>query len=309
MFSKLNPLTKKELISLSRSYRIPGVVLIINIILGIIAFYSLIIPYIDLEDLDEIWMSELMTIGWIIILVEIAFVMIYVCMFTATSLAEEKDKQTYEMLVTTDYSLNKMIFGKILAGCIVGGVVMISTLPMVFIIGPNMHTSFKNIFVLIITSLIGCVMSGYLGATIGSKGKNMKSATFSSLATWLILVAGTLIIVMVIWYFKDLSVNSDYYNLSVGEYQDVNPGVIKYILICNPLMTVAAVVLNIIGSNSVYLYYFDNVFVCSNSFDWFILENWIVISSVIQIGLCVGMYFIAGKLYDPLFQMKRIFKK
>lgn len=313
---RLNPIVKKEMISTSRNIKIPIVLFLINAILGLVCIAAISsFSGIEYEEnfntvssiifLSEDWRTICMGL----MVAEFIVLFVFISVFTASAMAEEREKQTYEMLITTSYSRVKIIVGKIMTGIIIIMTFMISTLPFLVLMFSYYFVEFRYLLLFLLYGIITGIFLGSVSACIAARVSSARGAGVAGFVGMFIFVAGTLLYALLYTSLKDLIINWDYYiNDNYLKYTDVQMGAVKYIYLFNPALTVDAVLSKILGCSYLFRSDLNAIISSETSFPEFIMDNWIWISTVLQLIVAVLLIWFASKRIDPLYKKKKYLK-
>lgn len=325
-----NPVLKKEIISTSRSMKLPIFIFIVNVICAI-AFLCAIIAidnsYLDvgtsIEDsmmpyykminartilnVYEAGENIRIVIGFFLAL-EFAVIYLVIPSYCASSIAEERQQQTYETLITTGYSRKKIIIGKMTGGMVVMFTYVASSLP--FLIGMlGMYSvSIKRLFVIIAGMIINGYFCAGVGAFAGSKAKNTRSSNVLGIAWVMAITFFTIAIPAAFYGIKSVIYNYDYYFGDKDELIGVSVGPIKYLTLFNPLISVCSLIMKAIGVNysvkDLAEEFGGSLRVCSA-----VEEYWTIISLLLLACMGTLFFYLASVRINPLKGLCRYKKK
>lgn len=318
---KMNPILKKELISASRSKKLPIIIFILNIIFfGILMLMLLETRYFSFENAQDIVQPEYKTfidsfanIGAMAIhgstmqyVLEFSLFLIfgilyiYIASYCGVSMADERQKLTYEMLITTGIKRRKIIAGKMEAAIIMGITYVCSFIPFEFLLYNLYAFNVKSMINLIMVILINCLFVASISIIAGSRSKNTKTASLSGIIFIALLIIMTIAVIFAVYFVRVLYHNWDYYFSGLNvQYIDVSIGKEKYALLLNPIYNVCLAIEKCTGNQQ----FSKNILwdiVPDNIFSDKIINNWILISSFLQIVMSIVFIWIATIRINPL---------
>lgn len=214
-----NPVLVKEL---RRRMRSPRSMIIQTVYLSLIGIVTMLI-YLAFDVSGTTSLEEGSTIGKAIFLSVITVALIQVCIITpsltAGSIAGEKERQTYDVLVTTLLSARDIVFGKLGAALGFSTLLIITVLPLA-----GLSFLFGGVSGIELTvAMIGLLVTVLLYASIGlfwsTVMKSTLSATVMSQATIILPLLGIpFLFVITGIFFDSLDVMEDLVNTPVFVY-------------------------------------------------------------------------------------------
>ena len=133
-----NPIFRKEIVTDSRGSRLPGVIFLFNLILTIAAMVNLFHMTGRALATAEIQYSSILELYSLISSLEFVMLLIIMPTLTASAACGEKERQTFDLLMTTPLKPHSFILGKLAASEAEIMVLLFSALPvqsLVFIFG------------------------------------------------------------------------------------------------------------------------------------------------------------------------------
>jgi len=289
---KINPVYGKEVKLRVRSFRFAITILFFNLFLAIIALLGFEV-YFGININASIDYAGATRIYFIIICLEAAMVAFLVPVFTAGSIAGEREKQTLEILLTTVLRPGQIVFGKLMSSISMVILLVLSSLPVISIVftigGVNMLSLLQFVFVIIIMSLY----IGSIGVCASALFKKAVPATVLSFLLVILICGGTAIGV---YLFNEFS-NIYYYSVQNGSGNppDVSWG--GYFLLINPAFTLLELVMQQYGSEGM-VYRLGPAL--NGQLLPFIEDHWFLCSIIIQLVITFIFLKLAAIFLDPL---------
>lgn len=201
---KINPILKNESKIGVRTFKFNLMVMLYVGILSIMAMgaYYHINVYRYGLGLD---LSDFTVLNFALACGQAVLLMFIVPVLTAASITGERERQTLDILLSTNLSPMKIVLGKLMSTVTKVALLIISTMPIYainFLVG---GTSFKELIVLTIFFISTTIYVGSIGIFMSTIFKTSKSSTVASLITVLFAVVGTFIIGYIV-------ISRDYYN-------------------------------------------------------------------------------------------------
>lgn len=289
---KINPVYGKEVKLRVRSLKFAMTILFFN--LGLVAIALLGFEMIFNINMNyRIDYSAAITVYFVIICIEAAMVAFLVPVFTAGSIAGEREKQTLEILLTTVLKPGQIVIGKLMSSISMVVLLVFSSLPVVSIIftigGINMADLFQFVVFIIVMSLF----IGSMGVCASAMVKKAIPATVISFVMVGVVCGVTAIAVFV----ANEGANIYYYTVqnSSGDVPDVTWTM--YPLLINPAFTIFHMVSEqFMGEN--LLSYMASAL--NGELLPFVQDYWFLCSIAAQLVFTVLFLKLAALFLDPL---------
>lgn len=201
---KINPILKNESKIGVRTFRFNLMVMLYVGILSIVVMWGYYFINNDRYGMG-LELSNFTILNFALACGQAVLLMFIVPVLTATSITGERERQTLDILLSTNLSPMKIILGKLMSTVTKVTLLIISTMPIYainFLVG---GTSFKEIIILTIFFITTTIYVGSIGIFMSTIFKTSKSSTVASILTVLFVVLGTIIVGTVI-------ITRDYYN-------------------------------------------------------------------------------------------------
>lgn len=291
-----NPIFKKEQKVRARSPKL--MLLIVGYNLGLVLL--MVIAHVSIygtnQQLERMARYQDTLMLYILIGVfQFVLILLIVPAFTAGTITGEKERQTFDVLITTSRKPLEIIIGKLGSSVSTILLLIISSLPILAIVFSVGGVSIIDILFYVILCSFEAMFVGSIGVFFSSVSKNTTKSIVSSFVTILLLVIGTAIVLGILYLLVSKQIN---YNGSgaeaTGIVTDLKNTVL--ILLINPLVTVIALLMEQTGNGILFEQYINQVGSCNTM----ILEHWIVISVVIQMIIAVVMIYLSTKNIDRI---------
>lgn len=273
-----NPIFKKEQKVRARSPRL--MLLIVGYNLGLV--FLMVIAYLSIygtnQQIERMARYQDTLMLYVLIGVfQFALILLIVPAFTAGMITGEKERQTFDVLITTNRKPIEIIIGKLGSSVSMILLLIVSSLPILAIVFSVGGVSLIDIVLYVILCSFEAVFVGSIGLFFSSISKSTTKSTVSTYITILILVIGTAIVLGILY-------------LLLSKQNTV------LILLINPLVTVVALLMRQTGNETLFAQYINQVGSCNT----LILEHWIAISVVIQMVVAVVMIYLSTKNIDRI---------
>lgn len=255
---KINPILKNESKVGVRTFRFNLMVMLYVGILSIVAMWAYFAINNDKYGMG-IDLSNFTILSFALACGQAMLLMFIVPVLTATSITGERERQTLDILLSTNLSPMKIILGKLMSTVTKVALLIISTMPIYainFLVG---GTSFIELIILTLFFISTTIYVGSIGIFMSTIFKSSKSSTVASILTVLFIVIGTIIIGFVVIsgdYYDALSNNTiSTFTINLPFWMYINPTIeFIYILIKqNGISHFAPDLINYMNLNKIFV--------------------------------------------------------
>jgi ABC-type transport system involved in multi-copper enzyme maturation permease subunit len=243
-----NPVFLKDISIKAKRSRMAVSLFVINVLASLVAIFILFISNAGMVSMDPM---DLQAFTWIFdgfIIVECAFVCLMVPSETGPSIANERERQTLDVLLTTKMSHFDIILGKYLSSVAYTLLLLVSLLPflsVVLIYGSISFIQLVGVMLAVIETVMYLSAFGILYSTLVKKSSR---ASASALAVVFLLVFGTIFLCLIIHLIAAAANSGNYYNGRIFKANIFNTGDFSFFLLYfNPATTVFDVLDKIVG--------------------------------------------------------------
>ncbi len=276
---RANPVYKREMTVRSRSLRAPVILLIFNGILALVTLVNMYMAVSRARVSASIEYSSFIELYGFAATLEFLLLVAITPAMTAGSISGERERKTLELLFTTRMSPSDIVVGKLMSTLVQLAVLIISSVPIIFITFVYGSVRLKDFAALMICFAVTALLSGTVGIFFSSF---MKRSTVSNVCTYLtlaVIIAGTIV----------------FYVLSLGEGMRGSGGAV-YLLLINPAVTFAQILgTDIEGAARLISLSGFNGSGISN----FVTEHWILVSIAVQTAVSLLLTWGAIILINP----------
>jgi ABC-2 type transport system permease protein len=292
---KGNPVYLKEIKTGVRTKKTAIVLFLYN---GLLALFGLFTFYVTFDAgsrfSGRINYSDILYIYAIIAAVEFALVLFTVPGLTAGTISGEREKQTLDILLSTNLSPIGIIIGKLGSSISTMILLAVSSLPilaLVFTIGGITIFDFLEFLILIIVT---AVFIGSIGVFFSTLYKKTTPATVTSYGAILFLILGTFFILGAV--FLVMEINNGSIEIENNFYQGPDIGKWTLLLLANPAVTCFSMLQKQIGTGYELNRFLGRFGILPD----FIINYWFFISIALQLILSGIMIVWSGWLLNPL---------
>lgn len=282
---KINPIYKKELMLTMRSRRIVFKLLAFN---SIIAIITMFVYYLLLDlstEFSRISVSSILQIYVVLAVVEFALIVFIIPASTGGAISSEREKQTFDILLSSTLRPEKIIIGKLLSSISVLLLLIISSAPFVSIVFTIGGITPKDLIELILFFMFLATFIGSFGIYFSTRIKRTITSIVATYITMGALTLGSFLLV-----YSVFSVNSIT--------KESGAGSLLFLLLFNPVITFIALLTNQFGSYASFVSVLEELGKCPAV----LMNHWILLSLILQLAVIVLMLYLAVKRIDPLNQ-------
>ena len=302
---KMNPVYKRETMVSARSFRLAMTLVIFNSILALVILLNMYSVVERVKLTADIQYSSFTNLYVFVAVVEFVMLMFIMPALTAGSISGERERQTLDILLTTTMKPSEIIWGKLLSSFSTMFLMVVSSFPLLAVSFVYGGVMIYDVFLLLLCYLAVALMCGSMGICFSSLFKRSTIATVVSYGVLVFIGAGTYAVNIFMLSMARMNVNSTYVSSINGVTDQAKSGAFLYLLLLNPGATFYVMINSQAGDNQV-LNSLNNWF--GPHPDNFIMNNWVLLSILIQLLLAVMFIFIAIKGISQS-KRKRIRKK
>ena len=273
---RINPIVKKDLKVISRSMKIAWGVFIYEMVLALVFFFAMYIifdafsSYGYTSDYQD-FIALFPTIAG----VEFFIIALIMPVITASAISGEKEKQTFDLLMTTVMTPRAIVRGKVESAVIRMMVFIVGSIPLMALSFTIGGLSWWNLFVTMIAFLIFAILTGSMGIFASTLTK--KSITGIILTYVFYFIFGTMSV------FPTLIV--------VLTSTFASGSVISVLMLINPVAAVIEMFMLMLGGDTLF---------SGNPLGFWSGWGWVVLSGVAMLLISWGLQRLAAWRIDPL---------
>ena len=282
-----NPVFSREIKVGSRSVRLPLIILLFNGILSLVTLLNMYSAVAQVKTTAVIQYSSFMNMYEFVTTIEFILLMFIVPAVTAASISGERERQTLELMLTTQMTASQVVIGKLMSALCTLLLLIVSSFPsvaMVFVYGGITWTDAVSLILCYITVAF---FAGSLGICFSALFKRSTVSTVATYGVLVAVVAGTYFINKFSLSLSAMNINNTAAAYGFGE-NAVKPtsGGFFYLLLLNPASTFLAILNGMTATN-------------------FVTENWVIVSILIQLALAALLIYIAVRCVEPVKRRRR----
>ncbi len=295
---KQNPVYKRESRVNSRSLRLPLILTVFNGILCAVALMNMYSVVSQVKATATIQYSSFMEMYEFVATIEFILLTFIVPAVTASSISGERERQTLELMLTTQMTPAQIVNGKLMSALSTLLLLIISSFPaimMVFVFGGITPI---DVVALLLCYTAVALFAGSLGICFSSAFKRSTLSTVLTYGVLVSIVGGTYFVNRFVLGLSAGRINSYAITYGIGRaQQQPTSGNFVYLLLMNPAATFYAIISGQAGSGS-------GVDKLCKAFGivqkgW-VMENWVLISIVLQLAVAACLLALAIWFVNPI---------
>lgn len=293
-----NPVFSREIKVSSRSVRLPLIILLFNGILCLVTLLNMYSAVAQVKTTAMIQYSSFMNMYEFVTTIEFILLMFIVPAVTAASISGERERQTLELMLTTQMTAFQVVTGKLMSALSTLLLLIVSSFPavaMVFVYGGVTWTDTVSLLLCYITVAF---FAGSLGICFSAVFKRSTIATVVTYGVLVAVVAGTYFINKFSLSLSEMNIRNSIAAYGFGETAaKATSGGFFYLLLLNPAATFLAILSGQTGGNTPLTKMRSYFGMTATNV---VTDNWVFISILIQLALAVLMIYIAVRCVEPV---------
>lgn len=279
---KINPIVKKDLRIISRGMKFTWGLFAYEAILGVVFLFVLLFAFDTNFTYGQFGYTRsyetLVSLFPVLSAVQFGIIALILPIMTASSISGEKERQTFDLLLTTVMTPRQIIMGKLMSAVLRVMVFIVASIPLMAVSFTLGGLSWGNLFIMLIASFVFAFFAGAVGMLASTIGKKTLSCiiiayviyfAFHQLSTIPTILIGLLAVTGADW-------------------------VISLLMIFNPVVAIVDMFVLMFAGEGL----FGNV--GSGFMSGFGGWLWVIISGVVIMGISFIMLEVAANRIDPL---------
>ena len=230
-----NPVFSREIKVGSRSVRLPLIILLFNGTLSLVTLLNMYSAVAQVKTTAVIQYSSFMNMYEFVTTIEFILLMFIVPAVTAASISGERERQTLELMLTTQMTASQVVIGKLMSALSTLLLLIVSSFPavaMVFVYGGITWTDAVSLILCYITVAF---FAGSLGICFSSAFKRSTLSTVLTYGVLVSIVGGTYFVNRFVLGLSAGRINSYAITYGIGRaQQQPTSGNFVYLLLMNP---------------------------------------------------------------------------
>lgn len=300
---RLNPIIKRDVRVQSRSMKICWGVFAYELVLALVFFLAMtIIRQNSMYSTANLY-SSLVVLYPVLSVAQLVILGLIVPVRTASAISGEKERQTFDIMMTTGMTPFSIIMGKVMTAILQSMFFVVASMPVMalsFVVG---GMSWSYLFWFIAVALLMSFFAASIGILCSSLCKRSVGAVIMSYGFYLVFFVGTALPLLLVQY---LSYSSEYYDLMT-----FTSGSVVYsceenfllFLLLNPVMYLVEFFVRIMTGYSLVN---DIPSTTGITRTWgpvnlvAVGNRWMIFSTILFIGISFLFLWLAAKRINPI---------
>ena len=280
---RLNPILKKDLRVIARNMKFSWGLFAFEAVLGVIFLFAMLIMYESVGYTNMY--SSMVALFPIIGGTELVIVALITPILTASAITSEKEKQTFDILLTTVMTPHAIIRGKLLSAVTRVMMFVVGSIPLMAISFTVGGVSWWALFAFLLLTLVFAIYVGSIGIMSSTFSNKSLVSIIISYVIYGLLSGGTFIPIV-----------------SISGIMGMSPEILSALsLLFNPLIMFITFFATVLGGEFIEDIFSSLVFVTA----W----GWIIVSLVMMIIASIVMQAIAASRINPVVGYRKKMKK
>ena len=291
----LNPIVKKDVKVQSRSMKICWGVFAYELILALVFFFAImIIQQESRYSLDNIY-SSMVWLYPVLAVTQLVILGVVVPVRTASSISGEKERQTFDIMMTTSMTPFSIITGKVTTAIVQSMFFVLASMPVMalsFIIG---GMSWAYLFWFVGIALLVSFFAASIGILCSALCKKSISAVIMSYGFYLIFFIATVVPYLI---YEILGINR-YMSANTTQSNDIR-GWLCLFLLLNPIMYIMDFFAHVMVGESLAASMMDSL--QSQGVLKFVASGyvWLIVSTILFLAVSFLFLYLAAKRINPV---------
>ncbi|WP_124067043.1 ABC transporter permease subunit [Clostridium sp. E02] len=288
---KINPVYKMETKVSSRSFRLALTLVFFNAILALVTLLNMYSVVERVKLTADIQYSSFTNLYTFVAVVEFVMLMFIMPALTSGSISGERERQTLDLLLTTTMKPREIIVGKLSSSFATMFLLIVSSFPLLAVSFVYGGVMIYDVFLLLLCYLAVALLCGSMGIFFSSLFQRSTIATVVSYGVLILIAAGTYAVNVFMLSMAKMNMDSALVSSFQGVADQASSGPSLYLLLLNPVATFYVMISTQTGDNKVV----------TSLNNWFgphpgnfIMENWVLLSIIIQ--LILAALFLAAAI-------------
>lgn len=292
-----NPVYKREQMVSARSFKLAMILLFFNGILALVALLNMYSTLARVRMTAEIQYSSFLDLYVFVAVLEFVMLIFIMPAITAGSISGERERQTLDLMLTTDMTPTEIVLGKLMSSLSTMFLLIISSFPILALVFVYGGVTLRDMGMLMMCYVAAALFIGSLGTCCSALFRKTTVSTVVSYGLMVAVVIGTYALNQFAYAMSQM--HADSYLAAVGQTTEQgSSGGFIYLLLMNPTSTFLLTIMQLAGSGLDQL--------TDDTMSWFgnhrmnfINDNWVGASIVVQLLLAAVFVTVAIRAVKP----------
>lgn len=302
---RLNPIVKRDVRVQSRSMKISWGVFAYELILALVFFFAMLVIQDNNRYSNSNIYSNLVWLYPALAVTQLVILGLTVPVRTASAISGEKERQTFDIMMTTSMTPFSIIMGKVMTAIIQSMFFVIASMPIMalcFVIG---GMSWSYLFWFFAVALLMSFFAASIGILCSSLCKRSVSAVIMSYGFYLIFFVVTALPILLAEYLDSYNGYQgfvNYYSGTSGIVYSYGENLFLFMLV-NPVMYLVEFFVRIMTGESLVneIPSMTSIFRTRGPINYVATGNrWLIISTVMFLAISFLFLWLAAKRINPI---------
>ncbi len=288
---RANPVYRREMTVASRSLRMPLIITVFNSILAAVALLNMYSNVMQVRLTADIQYGSFLQLYEFVADIEFIMLMFIMPAITSGTISGERERQTLDLMLTTEMSSREIVAGKLGASVVTIFLVVGSSFPLVALVMVYGGITGRDMLYMLLCFVVTALFTGSLGICFSSLFKRSTVSTVAAYGALALMVAGTFAANSFALSMARMDLSQTGYTAGIIGSQTANSGGLIYTLLMNPAVTFMVVLQGQTASGSGGI-----LEMFGTREPNLILNHWILISSAVQLLMAALFLLTAVKM-------------
>ena len=273
---RLNPIVKKDLRVLSRSMKIAWGLFAYEAVLLIVFLFAIWIIFEEFSGYGYSADYQAFVVMFpVISAIEFGIIALLMPIMTATAVSGEKERQTFDILLTTVMTPRAIIRGKVASAVIRVMVFMVGSIPLMALSFTLGGLSWINLFITMIAFLIFAILTGSLGIFASTLTTKSITGIILTYVFYFVYANASVVPTLIILFASGFS----------------SSGSVSMLMLLNPVSAITQMFALMLGGSDLF-----GAGMNSSITGWI----WVALAGAVMLGFSILFQELAARRIDPL---------
>ena len=273
---RINPIVKKDLKVISRSMKIAWGVFAYEAVLAVIFFFAVYIIFDAFSSYGYTTdYQEFITLFPIIASVQFGIIALIMPIITASAISGEKEKQTFDILLTTVMTPRAIVRGKVESAVIRMMVFIVGSIPLMALSFTIGGLSWLNLLITMIAFLIFAILTGSIGIFASTLTKKTITSIILTYVFYFVVGSMSVVPTLIVVISSTFSQGS----------------IVSILMLINPVAAIVEMFVLMLGGDDIF---------SGNAIGFWSGWGWVFLSGIVMLLMAWGLQRLAAWRIDPL---------
>lgn len=293
-----NPVYRREVRASSRSIRLPLILMLFNAILSLAALLNMYSVVTQVRTSAVIQYTSFMEMYRFVSSIEFLMLLFIVPALTAASVSGERERQTLDLMLTTQMTAAEVVCGKLAGALGTMALLILSSMPAVGMVLVFGGITWMDALELVICYAAAAFFAGSVGIFFSSAFKRSTVSTVAAYGVLAVVVAGTYLLCRFAYSLSAMNISQTTAAYLTGENApQPTAGVSFYLLLLNPAVSFYGLISGQMQGGASMAVLCGQLGMDSSSL---MMRWWLPVSLGLQLALGAFLTLAAVRFVDPV---------